>query len=427
MDMYKLKATLTKDLKLLLRDRMGLAFMFVMPIILVIVITGIEHSAYNLINEKKIKVLLCNKDTGDVSARLVSALYESAFFVIDTLGPETDSHQLQQRLLQDDYLIALLIPQHFSLYLQQKAACITENALVDFGIKDSSEVDCPSGDLSLQYFYQPALSQSFRSSVEGALRSNLQAVENSLIVQTLYRSLSRSTMTASFQEKLQSPTSVTAIAASQNARRSMPNATQHNVPAWTIFAMFFMVMSLGSGLVREKLSGSFIRLKTLPTPFITALFSRQIVYMGVAMIQLIIIFTLGIWLFPQIGLPRLHLPDDLAGLVVISLLTAWCAVNYASAVGSLSETIDQANGYGAVSVVILAAIGGIMVPAFAMPPAFKYIMYISPLYWCLDAYYSLFLEGASIPNIWHNILFLALFSTALLSVSFIALKRKNLI
>ena len=57
------------------------------------------------------------------------------------------------------------------------------------------------------------------------------------------------------------------------------NATQHNVPAWTIFAMFFVVMSLGSSIVREKLSGSFIRLKTLPTNYFIALISKQITYL----------------------------------------------------------------------------------------------------------------------------------------------------
>ena len=51
------------------------------------------------------------------------------------------------------------------------------------------------------------------------------------------------------------------------AARITPNATQHNVPAWTIFAMFFIIMSLGGSVVREKVSGSFIRLKTLPTNY----------------------------------------------------------------------------------------------------------------------------------------------------------------
>jgi len=55
----------------------------------------------------------------------------------------------------------------------------------------------------------------------------------------------------------------------------VPNASQHNVPAWTIFAMFFVVISLGGALYGE-VERSFIRLKTLPTNYLVALLSKQI-------------------------------------------------------------------------------------------------------------------------------------------------------
>ena len=42
------------------------------------------------------------------------------------------------------------------------------------------------------------------------------------------------------------------VSRSNGAIGYTPNATQHNVPAWTIFAMFFVVMSLGGSVVREK-------------------------------------------------------------------------------------------------------------------------------------------------------------------------------
>ncbi len=349
-------------------------------------------------------------------------------FDIDTMHASATPQQIEQRLLDDDYLIAILISNKFSGNLKQKADYISDNALVDFGVKDSIETTKPKVENAIEYFYQPALEQSFRASVEGALRSCIQVIENKLIVNTLYVAMSSEEMPEDLEkELLEAHTAIKAIPATKDDARSLPNATQHNVPAWTIFAMFFMVMSLGSSLVREKLNGSFVRLKTMPTNFLTALFSKQIVYMIVAIIQLVVIFSLGIWLFPTMDLPKLYLPSDLFALTIVSLLTAWCAVNYASAVGVLSETLEQANGYGAVSVVILAAIGGIMVPAFAMPPIFKYVMLLSPLHWCLEAYYGLFLEGGGILDIWSNVLFLVLITIALLAISIFGLKKKNLI
>jgi ABC-2 type transport system permease protein len=152
--------------------------------------------------------------------------------------------------------------------------------------------------------------------------------------------------------------------------------------------MFFVVISLGSSVVREKLNGSFVRLKTLPTNYIVALLSKQITYLFVTLAQAAIIFSIGIWLFPSLGLPKLDLPADLAGLFLVSLICGWCAVSFAICIGIFAQTQEQANGIGAVSIVLLAAIGGLLVPSFAMPDSFKTIIKLSPLHWCLEAFYT---------------------------------------
>ena len=191
--------------------------------------------------------------------------------------------------------------------------------------------------------------------------------------------------------------------------------------------MFFVVVSLGSGIVRDKLSGSFIRLKTLPTSYVVAILSRQITYLGVTMIQTALIFAIGVWVFPLVGLPKLDLPDDCAGLIIISLLCGWCAVSYAICIGVFAETEEQANGFGVISIVILAAIGGLMIPDFIMTGAFRTAMKFSPLHWCLDAYYALFLEGGKLKDVWSNVLSLILIIAGLQGIALWGLKRKNLI
>ncbi len=70
--MYKLWATILKDIQILTRDRVGLIFMFAMPIILAIVITATQNSTFELVNKNKVPMLLSNKDTGDAGRQLVS-------------------------------------------------------------------------------------------------------------------------------------------------------------------------------------------------------------------------------------------------------------------------------------------------------------------------------------------------------------------
>src|ERR1700761_6180306 len=80
--MFKLWATIKKDARILLRDRVGIALMFVMPIILVIVATGIQNSTFQLVNKNKIPVLVCDLDTGKAGKELTGALNKIGMFSV---------------------------------------------------------------------------------------------------------------------------------------------------------------------------------------------------------------------------------------------------------------------------------------------------------------------------------------------------------
>jgi ABC-2 type transport system permease protein len=282
--------------------------------------------------------------------------------------------------------------------------------------------------MPIALYYHPILQESFRRSAEGALYSALQVVESKHILKTLYFSLNEKELPDSVEsELLNNRTTIEEYPVSRDRNAIIPNASQHNVPAWTVFAMFFVVISLGSGIVREKLNGSFIRLKTLPTSYLVAILSKQITYVTVTLLQAAVIFAIGIWLFPVMGLPTLHFPTDWTALIVVTFLCGWCAVSYAICIGVFARTEEQATGFGAISIVILAAIGGLMVPSFAMPGSFRLASNISPLHWGLEAYYGLFLEGGSFGTIWANILPLVLITAGLQGLSYWGLKRKNLI
>jgi len=126
-------------------------------------------------------------------------------------------------------------------------------------------------------------------------------------------------------------------------------------------------------------------------------------------------------------LPALNIPTDVFALIVVTVICGWCAVSYAICVGVFAETQEQCNGFGAVSIVILAAIGGLMVPSFAMAGFAKDIANISPMHWCLQAYYSLFLEGGKLSDVVNNIIPLIIITIVLQLITFWGLKRKNLI
>jgi ABC-2 type transport system permease protein len=329
---------------------------------------------------------------------------------------------------QKDAMVALIVPFNFSGIIAARAENISRHALKGISVEDNPVADVPIEKGSLIYFYHPVLQPSFRLSIEGAFQNAIQIVQNQEIVRRLYYSLHEKSISDTLEnEIIRNEVPIQSIPLSREGTRTVPNASQHNVPAWTVFAMFFIVVSLGGSIVREKQSGSFLRLRTLPTSYIMALISKFITYVGVTLLQAIVIFSIGIWIFPLFGLPRLGLPTDLAGLFIVTIICGFCAASFAICVGVFAQTQEQANGFGAAAIVILAAVGGLFVPSFAMPSSFGILMQISPLHWCLQAYYGLFLEGGRLRDIMSNIISLLIITAFLLALALVKLKRKNLI
>ncbi len=428
--MYKLWATIKKDIRILSRDKLGVIFMFIMPIILAIVITAIQNSTFELVNNNKVPLILSNHDKGESSKELIKAIDKVGMFELMLANEQQTDQQLIDRMNNKDALLAIVIPPDFSSKMRSKANTIASKALNNFGAPvDSGKVKISNDSIEpITLYYHPVLQESFRASINGALRSSLQLVESKQILQTLYFSLNETALPDSLEKDIiNTNVAINQIPVSRNGSRTIPNATQHNIPAWTIFAMFFVVISLGSSIVREKLNGSFIRLKTLPTNYLVALLSKQITYLAVTVLQAAVIFAIGVLLFPKMGLPKLNLPADVTGLFIVSLICGWCAVSFAIMIGVFAQTQEQSNGVGAVSVILMAAIGGIMVPSFAMPASFKTAMNLSPMHWCLESFYGLFLEGGKLKDVIINILPLFVITVVIQLLSLLGLKRKNLI
>jgi ABC-2 type transport system permease protein len=426
--MFKLKSTIIKDIRILLRDKVGISLMFVMPIILVVVVTSIQNSTFQLVNKNRLPIIINNNDTGQASKQLIKAIDKIGMFKVSQVSGDQSEKLMTDAMHQKDAMLGVIIPANFSVKVNAKSKSIAGKALKSFGLEGDT-VKHDVGDVDpLTIYYNPILQESIRLSVQGAIRSALQLVESRETLRSLYFSINEKQLPEKLEnEMLNNKTAINEIPVSKDGTRSTPNATQHNVPAWTIFAMFFIIMSLGGSVVREKVSGSFIRLKTLPTNYLVGLLSKQITYLAVTMLQAAVIFSIGIWLFPFFGLPALNLPADILALVIVTVVCGWCAVSYAICVGVFADTQEQANGFGAVSIVILACVGGLMVPSFAMQGFFKSAADISPMHWCLQAYYTLFLEGGKLKDVVNNIIPLFIITLIFQFVTFIGLKRKNLI
>jgi len=399
-----------------------------MPILLAIVITAIQNSTFELVNNNKMKLLLSNRDTCLFSRNLVEAIEKSGMFDIVSMDSKISENELVERMHQKDALLSLVIPGSFSKDAELRAMHIASKTLVKLGLNSGTSQSSLINQSRLTIYFHPVLQESFRTSVNRVIYGSFQVLLSKEVFKKLNFIINGTELTDKFETDIfSSEVPINEIPVSRNGSRTIPNATQHNIPAWTIFAMFFVVISLGSSIVREKLNGSFVRLKTLPTSIFVALLSKQVTYLFITLLQTLVIFSIGIWLFPYMNLPQLIIPTNIVGLLIVSLISGWCAVSFALVVGIFSQSQEQSNGIGAASIVILAAIGGLLVPSFAMPTSFQYIIKLSPMHWCLESYYGLFLEGGKLRDVILGVLPIIIITLIFQLIAYLGLKTKKLI
>jgi ABC-2 type transport system permease protein len=112
--MFKLWATITKDVRVLLRDKVGILLMFIMPIALVIVVTSIQNSTFELMNKNKLVLLVSNQDTGKLSPQLIQAIDKIGMFKVQELPKGSDSAVVNGKLHDKAAELAIIIPPDFS-------------------------------------------------------------------------------------------------------------------------------------------------------------------------------------------------------------------------------------------------------------------------------------------------------------------------
>lgn len=425
--MFKLWTSIKKEFRILLHDKAGLAVMFGMPLLLVYVITIVQDSAFKMVNENKISILIVNKDKGEEGAKLVAQMQESGLFNVSE-DSSLSSDDVKQILRKSDVLTGLFIVPEFSEKITKKAQLISGTMMQELGLEEPNDAPVKIDLPALEFYHDPVLQENYCTSIMNMVDAFLKGLEGELFINQMCAQLELTESPKVLKEAMiDNRVPIKRLAATLSDNDKLPNSTQHNVPAWTIFAMFFMVVSLGNNIVKERLNGSFVRLKTMPTSFGVVLGAKMFIYLAAAVLQVALIFSLAKLTFPALGLPELTMPSNILGFIFIVILSGTAAVSYAMLIGTMVRTQEQAHGFGSMSIVILAAIGGIWVPSFVMPEYLQMISLVSPLNWCLEGFYALFLKGGLWSELQTVTVGLLIFIVSCLAAAFLKLKHDRII
>ncbi|HAB28679.1 MAG TPA: ABC transporter permease [Xanthomarina gelatinilytica] len=420
--MHKLMASAHKEFLLLIRDIGGIAILFIMPLVLIVTITLIQDSTFKTVADTKIPILVVNNDQGTVSETILEGLKDSNAFEVILENTEEAAKNL---VFKGAYQLAIVIPENLSSGLEQKVAQNVDGIISKFGLEEETDslTKIPVESKEVKLCFDPATQVSFKSSVKNGIDKMVSKIET----QSIYKA---------FQEQItDDPTEVIfetenfitfkEILPKTNNKDIIPNSVQHNVPAWTLFAIFFIIVPLSINIVKEKSQGTFVRLRTNPVSYATVLGGKTLIYLTVCLIQFVLMLLVGLYVFPAIGLPTLDISGRLPLLFVVAIFAGLAAIGLGLLLGTIAKTQEQSAPFGATFVVILAALGGVWVPVFIMPKFMQTLSNISPMNWGLNAFYDVFLRHGSLLDILPEISLLFLFFIATTIIAIVYNEKKN--
>jgi ABC-2 type transport system permease protein len=411
--MGALQKLIYKDSLVLIRDRGGLAMLFIMPMALVLIMTSLQNNTFKAINESGINLILLNHDSDSLGSAIENEIESSDFFNIhrEINGSKPTENEVREAVASGSYQIGIIIPEDATRVIRQK---VKENVLRIFSGDTTSKIGIDS--VLILLYIDPATKNSLRSTLQGSIREYSARVESRIVFSELTREIN-SRMMIDLPDLNSIRKEIVYYHEEYVARNNLtivPNAVQHNVPAWTLFAMFFIVIPFASSMIKEREDSSLARLLTMPCSYASILISKMTVYLLVCYLQFLLIMLMGVYLFPIVGLPSLDIDGRFPGLSVMAIAASLAAIGYGVAVGTIARTHQQAAIFASISVVILAAIGGIWVPVFIMPSFMRDVSVISPMNWGLHGFYDILVRNENLTEVIHYAFYLVLFCAACL-------------
>jgi len=178
-----------------------------------------------------------------------------------------------------------------------------------------------------------------------------------------------------------------------------PNAVQQNVPAWLAFGMFFVVTAISTLFIQEQRDGTLARLVSVGVPTTLLIATKALPYLLINAIQAALMLTVGVLLMPLLGgdaltLAGIHWPALL--MVLASLSVA--AIGFALLIACMVRTHAQANTVGPMLNILMAALGGVMVPTIVMPATMQQLAAYSPMNWGLEGLLSVLVRHGEIAD-----------------------------
>lgn len=165
--MVKLGATIAKELLLLRRDRAGMLELFIIPAVLVIVITLVQENIQKKMGTSQTQVLFIDKDHRLLGQSFEEMLTASGSIeIIKQLnGQKFEEITAIEAVGNGDFQICIIIPEGMTKSVRKRARQVVSNLLAQNDTQLEPDLNLPE----IIVYFDPTVPGTFRSAVRNSL------------------------------------------------------------------------------------------------------------------------------------------------------------------------------------------------------------------------------------------------------------------
>jgi len=179
------------------------------------------------------------------------------------------------------------------------------------------------------------------------------------------------------------------------------------VPGIAATFSLFLVGYVGLSFFRDHGWGTWDRLRVVPLHRWQLLAGKVMPLLLLAWAQLAVLFGLGFAVF------NLRTRGSLPALALLTVVLASVAVAGGLAVVALARTVQQVNVVANLGAVVVAGMGGALVPLSFLPDLVQAVAPASPAYWAMRGFRAVILDAGGLAEVLLPAAVLALWSAAL--------------
>jgi ABC-2 type transport system permease protein len=385
---HQILSTTWKDLKILFKDPGGIATLFLMPLMFIIVMSTALQGLFDSGTDTQPRRLpVVNLDRGECAAKVVEALdgIDGIEIEIAWDGEQLTRERAEALVADGERSVAIVFPADFSAQIEER-----------------SEGDDTTATVEL--IADPAASVQLIAPIQGMVFGAAERVAETQVAQariaasleSAFAQLPAEARSVSDQIAIEmdgsSVVTLEQVAPAEMKIEVFPDTYQQNVPGYTLLGVFFIVGAMTSSILQEKREGTFRRLLVAPLPKPILLAGKILPYYLVNLVQVAIMFGVAHLLFGMAF-------GDPVALAAVSLAMAAAATSLGIMVAALGKTDTQVGGITSLLTLTMSALGGCLMPASIMPDFLQTLSRFTPHAWAMQGFQDVLVRGYGLAGI----------------------------